>query len=101
MAHVEVKAPPARIDRRLLPTGETVERPLAERPAHDSFDAITEWLVGPARRSPSAASTFDEFAWRMLATGLPLLRVTLHGLTLHPQLLRTAFAWLRSAGPNV
>jgi adenylate cyclase len=101
MADAEVKPPPPRIDRRLLPTGETVERPPAERPAHDSFDGISEWLLGPARRIPSAASAFDEFAWRMLATGLPLLRVTLHSLTLHPQFLGTTFTWWRSTGQTV
>ena len=101
MAHVEVKAQPARIDPRFLPTGETVERPVAERPAHDSFDAIAEWLVGPARRIPSAASTFDEFAWRMLAADLPLLRVTLHTSTLHPQYLGATFTWFRTTGQAV
>jgi len=34
----------------------------------------------------------------MLATGLPLLRVTLHSLTLHPQFLGTTFAWWRTTG---
>jgi len=101
MADAEVKTPPRRIDPRLLPTGETVERPVAERPVRDDFEAITAWLVGPARRIQSAASAFDEFAWRMLAAGLPLLRVTLHGLTLHPQFLGTAFAWWRSTGQTV
>jgi hypothetical protein len=65
------------LDPRLLPTVEVVERPAAERPAHDSLDAIAEWLVGPARRIASGIRAFDEFAWRMLAAGLPLLRVTL------------------------
>jgi hypothetical protein len=62
MADAAVKAPPNRVDPRLLTTGETVERPPAERPAHDSFDPILEWLLGPARRISSAARAFDEFA---------------------------------------
>lgn len=101
MADAQVNAAPGRIDPRLLRTGETVERPVAERPAHDSFDGIAEWLLGPVRRIPSAASAFDEFAWRMLATGLPLLRVTLHSLTLHPQFLGTTFVWWRTTGQTV
>jgi hypothetical protein len=44
-----------------------------------------------ARRSgastASATRFVDEFAWRMLTTSLPLLRVTLHCGTLHPQIL--------------
>jgi adenylate cyclase len=48
-----------------------------------------------------AGRAFDEFAWRMLGTGLPLLRVTLHSLTLHPQFLGTTFTWWRSTGQTV
>ena len=50
------------------------ESPVAERPPKDSPDAIAEWLVGAAREIPEGLQAFDEFAWRMLATGLPLLR---------------------------
>jgi adenylate cyclase len=86
------------LDPRLLPTVEVVERPAAERPAQDSLDAIVEWLVGPARQIVSGIRAFDEFAWRMLAAGLPLLRVTLHTSTLHPQYLGADFVWFRTTG---
>jgi adenylate cyclase len=89
------------IDPRLVPTVDVVERPAAERPAHDSLDAIAEWLLGPARRIASGIQAFDEFAWRMLATGLPLLRVTLHTSTLHPQYLGATFIWFRTTGRTV
>jgi len=89
------------IDPRLRPTVEVVERPPAERPAHDSLDGVAEWLLGPARRIASAIHAFDEFAWRMLATGLPLLRVTLHTSTLHPQYLGATFTWFRTTGQSV
>ena len=36
----------------------------------------------------------------MLATGLPLLRVTLHSGTLHPQFLGTTFIWWRTSGQS-
>jgi adenylate cyclase len=75
-----------------------VERPVAERPTHDTLDAIAEWLVGAAREIPSGLQAFDEFAWRMLATGLPLLRVTLHQGALHPQFLGTTLTWWRTSG---
>jgi adenylate cyclase len=86
------------LDPRLLPIVEVVERPPAERPVHDSLDAIVEWLVGPARRIELGIRAFDEFAWRMLAAGLPLLRVTLHASTLHPQYLGVTFVWFRTSG---
>jgi adenylate cyclase len=97
----DTKPSPLQLDPRLLPTVEVVERPPAERSARDSLDAIAEWLVGPARRIASGARAFDEFAWRMLATGLPLLRVTLHSPTLHPQFLGATFVWLRKTGQTV
>ena len=85
-------------DRRYVVTTGVVERPVAERPTKDSPDAIAEWLVGAARAIPTGLQAFDEFAWRMLATGLPLLRVTLHSGTLHPQFLGTTFIWWRTSG---
>jgi len=82
--------------QRNLRSVATFKRPAAERPNHDSLEAIAEWLVGPARRHGRGLSAFDEFAWRMLAAGLPLLRITLHARTLHPQFLGTTFTWWRT-----
>jgi adenylate cyclase len=93
-------APSAGRDLRYVVTAGVVERPVAERPAQDSLDAIAEWLVGEAREIPSGLEVFDEFAWRMLATGLPLLRVTLHSGTLHPQFLGTTLIWWRTSGQS-
>ena len=93
-------APSAGRDQRYVLTSGVVERPIAERPTNDSLDAIAEWLVGAAREIPSGLQVFDEFAWRMLATGLPLLRVTLHSGTLHPQFLGTTLIWWRTSGKS-
>jgi adenylate cyclase len=92
--------PPPRltIDPRYLQTREVVARPPSERPTRDSVDGVAEWLTGPARPGATGAQNFDEFAWRMLATGLPLLRVTLHVPTLHPEFLGTTFVWWRTTG---
>ena len=38
----------------------------------------------------------DEYAWRLHAAGLPVLRVTLHCGTLHPQFLGSAYVWWRT-----
>lgn len=89
------------VDPRLMPTVEMFERPPGERPAHDSLDAIAEWLVGSARRIESVVRALDEFAWRLLAAGLPLLRVTLNTSTLHPQYLGATFTWFRTTGQSV
>ena len=92
----------AGLDPSYFPTGAVVERPIADRPKHDSIDSIIDWLSGPAQHvSSSLADEFDEFAWRMLAAGLPLLRATLHLRTLHPQYLGATFVWWRTTGQTV
>src|SRR5271156_5266954 len=89
------------IDPQYFPPGEVVERPPAERPKHDTIDAIIEWLGGPAQQIPTLIEEFDEFAWRMLAAGIPLLRTTFHLRTLHPQYLGATFVWWRTTGQTV
>jgi adenylate cyclase len=86
------------IDPRYLINGEVVERPPAERPKHDTIDSIIDWLTGPALEIPTMVREFDEFAWRMLAAGFPLLRTTFHLRTLHPQYLGATFIWWRTTG---
>jgi adenylate cyclase len=77
---------------------EVVARLPEDRPPRDTIDGIAEWLVGPARHIVSGIASFDEFAWRLLAAGLPLLRVTLHVGTIHPQFLGTTMVWWRDIG---
>jgi adenylate cyclase len=91
----------ADIDRRHFRLGEVVERLPAERPTHDTIASIADWLVGSAIQQASGARTIDEFAWRLLAAGYPLLRVTLHSGTLHPQFLGVFFVWWRDTGQTV
>ncbi|HXW29007.1 MAG TPA: adenylate/guanylate cyclase domain-containing protein [Xanthobacteraceae bacterium] len=93
--------PQSEVIQRNLRQVATFERPPEERPSHDSLEAIVEWLLGPARRQARGLAVFDEFAWRMLAAGLPLLRLTFHARTLHPQFLGTTFTWWRTTGQTV
>ncbi len=89
------------LDPRYFQIGDVVERPLAERPQHDTIEAIIDWLAGPAQHIPTLSHEFDEFAWRMLAAGFPLLRATLQLRTLHPQYLGANFVWWRTTGRTV
>ena len=100
MADVD-RSPIVSIDPQYFPTGEVVERPPSERPKHDTIDAIIDWLGGPAGQIPSLIEEFDEFAWRMVAAGFPLLRTTFHLRTLHPQYLGATFVWWRTTGQTV
>jgi adenylate cyclase len=89
------------LDERLFPTIDVLERPPSERPQYDILESIMDWLAGPARFVPSLINEFDEFAWRMLAAGFPLLRATLQLRTLHPQYLGANFVWWRTTGRTV
>ena len=89
------------VDERLFPTAEVRERPVGERPQQETVEGIMEWLAGPARLVPTLIDEFDEFAWRMVAAGFPLLRATLQLRTLHPQYLGANFVWWRTTGRTV
>jgi len=89
------------VEGRTIVTAETVERPASERPAHDSINGIADWMIGSARRITSGAAAIDELSWRLYAAGLPLLRVSLHVGTLHPQYLGAAIIWWRDTGRTV
>jgi len=86
----------ALVERQNVITTNVVERPAVERPTVDTVEAIAEWLIGDARRIASPARALDEYAWRLLAAGLPVIRVTLHSGTLHPQFLGAAYVWWRT-----
>jgi adenylate cyclase len=77
---------------------EVIESAVAERPGHDTIEAILEWLIGGARQISSFARTIDELSWRLVAAGMPLLRVNLRGGTLHPQFLGATYIWWRTSG---
>jgi adenylate cyclase len=89
---------PPGIDPALAPTVQVFERPNDERPTAQTMAMIAEWLLGPARQIPDGVPAFDEFAWRLFATGLPLMRVSLHVPVVHPQFFGTNVVWRRSTG---
>jgi adenylate cyclase len=68
-----------------------------ERPGHDTIGSILDWLIGEARQIGSFARTIDELSWRLVAAGMPLLRVNLRGGTLHPQFLDAVYVWWRTS----
>jgi adenylate cyclase len=79
----------------------TMRRLPEERPALATIDDIAEWMLEPPADVSEGILTFDEFAWRLLAAGIPLLRATFHTATLHPQFLGTTVTWWRDTGETV
>ena len=89
------RSPRLKEGQSIFTTG-VYQRPVSERPNHDTLESIAAWLIGPARQIASAPQAIDEYAWRLYAAGLPVLRVTLHCGTLHPQFLGSAYVWWRN-----
>jgi adenylate cyclase len=71
---------------------------MAERPAACTIDDIVEWLLDPARTTDDSLLLFDEFCWRVVASGVPAARVIFSVRTLHPQLVGIGYRWWRSSG---
>jgi adenylate cyclase len=81
-----------------IQTGRVVARPESERAFAGTFDDITTWLVGPARRITNAVDLLDELAWRLVGVGIPLVRTTFNMQTLHPQFRAVGARWNRASG---
>ena len=86
------------VDGENIFTETVYERPIGERPTRDSVAGVTYWLNTEARALPSFTHMIDELGWRLVASGLPILRVSLHGGTLHPQFLGLTYMWWRDTG---
>src|SRR5262245_18273490 len=74
------------------------ERPEERRPKHATFAEVAAWLAGPAHRIERTAELFDEYCWRLLAAGIPLVRVTWHVGTIHPEFTGFSVQWWRRRG---
>ena len=85
------------VEGRNVIVTEVVERAIEERPGHDTVESIIQWLTGGARLNSSFARIIDELSWRLVAAGIPVLRVNLRGGTLHPQFLGSVYVWWRTS----
>jgi adenylate cyclase len=56
---------------------------------------IGRWILREGPRIDSDIEMFDELCWRLVGTGVPLWRATLHMGTLHPQIRGLGARWLR------
>jgi len=79
-------------------TAAVYERPVSERLIHGSVKSISDWLMDTAPRHASLIEIVDELSWRLVAAGSPVMRVSLHSETLHPQFLGATYLWWRDLG---
>ena len=73
-----------------------VEPPLPE--AHDDLIGgrpLIDWLVLKAWRCASPSRLTEEFAQQLLASGVPLWRLSINLWTLHPEIAGQRFTWMR------
>lgn len=63
-----------------------------------SMAEIEHWLLSDAANEDDLLALFEAFVWRLVASGLPLDRASLHVGTLHPQLIGFAWNWNRQDG---
>jgi hypothetical protein len=74
----------SRIDSALAPTVEMFERPFTNARRRRPSRPLANSRLGPARQIARAVLAF-EFAWRLLASRLPVMRVSLQAAVVHPQ----------------
>jgi len=63
--------------------------------------AVIEWLVDGARPAPDTQGVLAELCERLLRCGIPLWRVGVFLLTLHPQIMGQRFLWKPGAAVDV
>jgi adenylate cyclase len=89
------------VEGQNIVTTMAVETPATDRPRFDTVAAIGAWLIGGARQYESTARVVDEYSWRLRAAGIPVLRVSLHSATLHPQFLGATYIWWCATGKTM
>ena len=66
------------------------------QPPRGTVEDVTRWLLGPARDMEKGIDAFDEFCWRVVGTGLPIARASVHVGTLDPQFFGYTLIWWRA-----
>ncbi len=77
-----------------------LRRGTCDRGAIGSSDRadIESWLLSEAGEENDLLALFQQFVWRLVASGQPLHRASIHVGTLHPELLGYAWNWEHDDG---
>lgn len=60
-------------------------------PKETTLEATRDWLLRDGLRYEDFARLYEELVWRIIASGAPISRATVHVGTLHPQL--SGYSW--------
>ncbi|MEL7463111.1 MAG: adenylate/guanylate cyclase domain-containing protein [Pseudomonadota bacterium] len=77
-------------------TNRRTRRGAAAAPASNTAAEVEAWLIHDAPKIDDFLLLTEEFFWRIVATGAPLNRASVHVGTLHPQLAGYGWNWLSS-----
>ena len=58
-------------------------------------EAITHWLLDEARHLKRSRDVIEQLCERLVAAGVPLMRVMINVRTIHPEILSNAYRWSR------
>ncbi|WP_448205275.1 adenylate/guanylate cyclase domain-containing protein [Azospirillum sp. sgz302134] len=78
----------------------SIARPAAPLPTPEPIrdaQALIDWLLREGRQSGSIEELMDRFCHRLMAAGVPLMRVVCGLPLLHPQIRSIGFFWRRDA----
>ena len=65
------------------------------------FESIASWLVGAESRRDGLEAVMAELARRLLGEGLPIWRMHVSVLAMHPEVFARSVRWRRDTGVNV
>ena len=71
----------------------TVRKPTASLAAHR--EGLITWLLEEARFYPRTREVIEQLCQRLVAAGVPLMRVVVNVRTVHPQIFATNYRWER------
>src|SRR4029078_194459 len=97
MFHVFVSTSADRVDCGMdIPTGQDAPKDLAALESQ-----ITEWLIGPARRSCTPGEMIDGLVERLARGGGPLWRVRIAQQVANPLIGAWGVMWKRNGGTEL
>jgi adenylate cyclase len=101
-AHDSISSAAVPVPDIAMRVGRAFERPVDRRHFENStrIADVAAWLVSQARRINNSLELLDELAWRLVAAGTPVARMTFHLPTLHPLYYGIGCRWTRKSGTS-
>jgi adenylate cyclase len=88
---------------RALDSTEALDKSGSETAADSSCDTspVAQWLIEGARSAPQPPDVLAQLCEQLVACGIPLRRVSVFVLTLHPQVMGRRLSWQPDTGVTI